>query len=103
MSTPPSKALVSDLQVAIRRLARRGTVMNLGLLSGGPLLIVDELVRPVAEQAALVHDLIQQAIAADVDLGLLRVQIAQPISDDLAEIFAALVDSDVPDSLEGLL
>lgn len=101
--TQPSKALVFDLQVAIHRLARRSTVMNLGLLNGLPLNMVDFIIEPVEAQATLVRSLIAQAEADGVDMAALQVQINQPLSDDLAEIFADLVNESVPDSLEGLL
>lgn len=99
----PSKAVVADLQIAVRRLARTSTVMNFGLLAGGPLSIVDVMVKPVADSAAQVRELIAQAEADGVDMEALRVQINQPISDELAGIFADLVEMEIPDSPEGLL
>ena len=100
--TPPSTAIVFDLQVAIKRLARRATVMNVALMHGLPLNGIDFIIEPVGTQVKVVHDLIAQAETAGVDMHALHVQIHQPISDELAGIFADLVNENVPDSPEGL-
>jgi len=103
VSTQPSDTLVSDLQIAIKRLARRSTVMNIALQAGMPLFTINEVIKPVGDAVDKVRSLLDQAIAQDVDLAALRVQIDQPISDELAGLFDSLVSGQVPDDIGGLL
>ena len=102
MSTQPSDTLVRDLQIEIRRLAKMTTVLSLGLQSGTPLVILDTMIIPVESAATRTRSLIAQAVAADVSLGDLRIQIDQPLSPELESILADLVDG-APDDIGGLL
>ena len=103
MTNPPSKTLVRDLEIAVKRLARTSTVMNLGLKHGIPLLLLDVVVKPVADSSQQVRDLVAQALADGMDLGALHVQIDQPLRNSLAELLADAMNMQVPDDLGGLI
>jgi hypothetical protein len=94
--------LVLDLKIAIERLARTSTVMNLALKEGVPLRLLDVMVKPVADSSQDVRRLIAQAIDDGIDLDALQVQIDQPVRDSLADLLADAVSGQVPDDLGGL-
>lgn len=100
--TQPSSTLVFDLKIAIERLARTSTVMNLAIKEGIPLRLLDVMVKPVSDSAQDVRRLITQAVTDGVDLDALSVQISEPIRDSLAELLSEVISVQVPDSLEGM-
>ncbi len=109
-SLPPSKALVRDLEIAIRRLVKRTTVMNLALNLGMPLNGVAFLVAPVEEIATQVLALIAQAEADGIDMTALHVEVTQAMSDGLADAFADALSGEtvasmtvIPDDISSLL
>lgn len=102
MKTPPSKTLIVDLQVAVRRLARVAAVMNISMMEGFPLVLLKETTTSVHGAAQDVLDLLGQARSEQVDMDALRVQIDQPVRDSLMDLFIAALIPQVPDTIEEL-
>jgi len=90
--------LMHELEVEVRRLTRRAAVMNVGLSKGLPLLLIEEIIKPVATQTVLVIDLLSRA--RTLGFGDLTVLVADPVSDSLTRLFTD--DVAIPDDISSL-
>lgn len=92
--------MASTLEIEIQRLARRASVMNIGLSMGLPLILVEALVAPLAQQACRVLLLVSEAI--DMGNTDLHVQLDEAMPPGIADLLAKVIAGEIPDDLSSL-